>query len=223
MEAAEHTRAQILTSALHLLHERGPCVPVSHVKLREAAAGAYLTTGAAYHVWKNQDDFHRDLAVAAIAWRTAGPLDDTLAAIQRAVESGAPLAEIVRLGAVANLHDTGRDRGYPTSLVVRASSDVHPRVRRTSVVRQRRAIATSAALVDAPCRRYRRRMRVPFGFTDLATALNALSEGFGVQLLSGLEHPEFDLTGLAEDVGARWTLFAVAADGVVDRFTEPAG
>jgi hypothetical protein len=49
----------------------------------------------------------------------------------------------------------------------------------------------------------------------------ALSEGFAMQTMSGVPHPNYELDDMGPDVGRDWTLLAVAVEAVVDRLTEP--
>jgi hypothetical protein len=49
-----------------VLYETGVVAGVSHVKLAAAATRAGYTTKAAYRCWPSTEDFHRDVARAAI-------------------------------------------------------------------------------------------------------------------------------------------------------------
>jgi AcrR family transcriptional regulator len=71
---ADETRTLILEAAIQLLLERGVTAGVQHVRLQEVLRTVGLTTGAAYRIWNDQDDFHRDLAVAMVGVRFAPPV-----------------------------------------------------------------------------------------------------------------------------------------------------
>lgn len=51
---------------MEMLLERGVSAGVGHIRLQEVVRRAQLTTGAAYRLWADQDDFHRDLGPAII-------------------------------------------------------------------------------------------------------------------------------------------------------------
>src|SRR5690349_16679939 len=108
----EATRQRLLDVGVELLHERGLCVPVTHVRLSAVARAANLSTGAAYRVWERQEDFHRDLAVEAVRFRDTEAIHGTVERIRQAIDAGAPLSEVLRVGAIAHLHQ-GRDARDP--------------------------------------------------------------------------------------------------------------
>ena len=68
---------------------------------------------------------------------------------------------------------------------------------------------------------YERRMRPPFTLEHFTMMIAALSEGFVLQMLSGMEHPHVELDSGDPDVGSTWTLMAAAVDAFVTTFTEP--
>lgn len=199
-----------------MLHERGLSVGMGHVRLRDAAEDAYLTTGAAYNIWDGQADFHRDLAVAAVLWRDGNPLAETLRRVGTALRAGQPWPEVVRLAAEAQVHDPERDRGYLISLALRATAgDDDEDIRRASVSRHHETVRQFAGFVDELMRLYHRRMRAPYATVDLVTAIGAMSEGFSVHTLTGLDHPCYDIDG------EQWTLLGVSALALCEHFTEP--
>lgn len=211
------SRQLIVQEGLRILHEEGLSVGMARVRLRRAAADAYLTTGAAYNIWDGQADFHRDLAVAAVLWSDRGPLDETLAAVREAVRDEVPWPEVVRLASRAHVHDPQQDRGYLISLALRATAGDDEDVRAASRARHEDSVGQFAQFIDHLLDRYYRRMRAPFTTIDLVTALGALSEGFSVHTLSGLEHPRYTVEG------REWTLYAVSTLALCEHFTEPSG
>lgn len=217
----EETRALLLRTGVGLLHDRGLFVAVTHVRLSDVAKAADLTTGAAYRVWERQEDFHRDLAVAAVRYRSEETLHRTIQQIHAAVDGGAPLSEVLRIGALAQLQVSSPTDPFQIALGLRMLSGAVAEVAEAS--RQRHAESTAAfgQLYDAMLNRYDRRMRAPLDVQAMADALAALTEGFALQSLSGLPHPTFELDDLPDGVGREWTLIGLAIEGIVERLTEP--
>ena len=79
---AEDTRRLILEAGLQMLLERGATAGVQHIRLQEVLRSVGLTTGAAYRIWTDQTDFHRDLAVEMVGLRFAPPVTSASVAIQ---------------------------------------------------------------------------------------------------------------------------------------------
>ncbi len=204
-----------------MLHERGVHVAVTHVRLSDVAAAAGLTTGAAYRCWPNQDAFHRDLAVAAVQWRDHESIAETVAEIRDLVDAHAPLAEVVRVGAAANIHRYPEHRPFFTTIALRTCAAADSHLAAAARERLENAIESFEALYDAMLGRYQRRMRPPFTLRDLTIALVALSEGFAVQAMAGTPHPHVDRPDVDAGVGADWTLMACAVESIIEHFTEP--
>lgn len=225
----DEIRSRLLETGLRLLHERGVHVGVHHIRLSEVVAAAGLTTGAAYRRWETQDDFHRDLALAAIAWRDSGSIDVTVSVIRPLVEAGAPVHELLRVGAEANLHRMPDDAGFLASLALRAAAQTDDAVNAASRARQSEAVAEFSRLYEVILGTYRRRMRPPLTVAHPAQALGALSEGFASQATYESEHPRFERTmtrDIASDAAAteqprQWTLLGAAVLAIVEGFTEP--
>lgn len=209
------SRQRILEQGLRILHENGVSVGLGRVPMRQAAADAYLTTGAAYNIWDGQAAFHRDLAIAAVLWNDGGPLEETLRRVRTAIRAGKPWSEVVRLGAEGHVHDPHRDRGYLISLALRATAGDDEAIRTATVSRHENSVRQFARFVDELLTHYRRGMRPPYGAVDLVTAIGALSEGFGVHALSGIDHPRYAVDG------RQWTLFGVSTLALCEYFTEP--
>lgn len=217
----DETRQLLLDTGMQLLHARGAYVGVTHIRLSDVVDAAHLTTGAAYRIWENQDCFHRELAVAAVRLRSAGSVDGTVASIRAAVDAHAPLGEVIRLAAPANLHRYPDDVAYLTSLILRTTSRVDPDLLLASVERHRDAMAGFGQLYQAMLDVYGRRMRPAFSVEHMTAALAALSEGFAMQTMSGVEHPEIHRCDVGPGIGQAWTLFGCAAEAIVEHFTEP--
>lgn len=217
----DETRRLLLDVAIRMLHERGISVGVTHVRLGDVVTEAGLTTGAAYRCWPNQEAFHLDLAVAAVRWRDEASITRTVAAIRHLVEREAPLAEVLRAGAEANLHRYPVDVAFLTTIALRASAPFDEAVTEASRRRNADAVEAFAALYAAILSRYRRRIVAPFTLENFTLALVALSEGFALQSMSGEPHPRIDRGAEREGVGSDWTLLGASVEALVDFFTEP--
>ena len=215
------TRELLLETGLRALHERGLFVAVTHIRLSDVARRADLTTGAAYRVWENQEEFHRDLAVAAVRHRNQESVDRTTERIAAAVASGAPLAEVLRVGAEAHLYMHRPDDPFLITLSLRTLSGSVDEVGVASRERHAESMVAFEGLYSLMLDRYRRRMRPPLGIDALSHALAALTEGFAIQAMSGLEHPVYCQDDTGDGVGAEWTLLGIAIEGIVERLTEP--
>jgi len=217
----DETRKLLLDVGIRLLYERGIHLGVTHIRLSDVVAAAGLTTGAAYRCWENQDAFYRDLAAAALLNREKMPVDDTIARIAPLVADGAPLAEVVRAGAEANLHRYPEDTAYLTKIALRVCGPANDEMAEATQLRFRTSIDSYAGMYSEMLGVFGRRMRHPYTVRDLALSLTALSEGFAVQAMSGTDHPRLERTDQAPGVGSDWTLFACGAEAIIDHFTEP--
>lgn len=217
------TRALLLATGVRQLHERGLFVAVTHIRLSDVAKAADLTTGAAYRVWERQEDFHRDLAIAAIRYSDADSIRATVERIYQVVEAKAPLAEVLRIGAMAHLHVNSPQDPFLIALSLRTLTGGVPALAEAAQQRHAESVASFEALYQALLDRYHRRMRRPFGIEALSHALAALAEGFAMQAMNGLEHPTYELDDVAPGVGREWSLLAVAVEGLVERLTQPLG
>lgn len=218
----EATRARLLDAGLKELHERGLFVAVTHVRLSQVAKAAHLTTGAAYRVWATQEQFHRDLAVAAIRFRDRQAIQSTVGTIRAAIETGAPLAEVLRIGAVAHLHPGWHANDpFLINLSLRTLGGSVPELAEAARDRHAESMAAFEHLYGVMLTLFRRRMRPPLGIEALSGSLAALTEGFAIQALNQIPHPAYVLTDPPPGVHAEWTLLGLAIEGIIDRLTEP--
>ena len=217
----DETKDLLLRTALDQLYEKGLFVAVTHIRLTEVVKAAGLTTGAAYKVWERQEDFHRDLAVEAVRFRDRLAVGATVRLIHQAVDGGAPLREILRVGSHAHLHLPNPGDPFLVTLALRTLSPVDDELAEASRQRHVDSIEAFEQLYEAMLLRYGRRIREPFDLRAMANALAAITEGFALQSLSGFDHPTYEIEADDERVGAEWTLLAVAVEAIVDRFTEP--
>lgn len=217
----ERTRQLLLDVGLEMLHERGVDVGVHHVRLSEVVEAAGMTTGAAYRCWDNQDVFHRELAGAAIGWRDQTSIAATVAGIRSLVDAGAPLAEVIRVGAEANLHRYPDDAGFLITIALRAAAPRASALAEAGRQRSADSLLAYAELYAALLNVSRRRIRPPFTLEQMTMALASLSEGFALQAISGEPHVRVEFGDRAPGVGNDWTLFGCAVEGLVEWFTEP--
>jgi AcrR family transcriptional regulator len=225
------TRKLLLDTGIAMLHEQGVTAGVAHIRLRDVLKRAGLTTGAAYRLWSDQSEFHRDLAVAATRWRDDSPLARTVVAIRQLVEDKAPLRAVIRRAAATHIEglvgvDEEVDEECPTSsflttLALRAAAANTEELRAASSDRHHDSLSSFVELYEALLRAYGRRMRPPFTLQHIAVALAALGEGFALQAIEGEEHPVVVLPGVDGEDEEEWTLFGVAVDALVNAVTEP--
>ena len=204
----DETRQLLLDVGLQCLYERGVSVGVTHVKLNDVVTAAGLTTGAAYRCWDNQEAFHHDLAVAAMRWRDRHSIAATVDGIRDLVDRRAPWREVVRAGAAANLESFRNDPSFVTSIALRVCAQFDDALERAGKDRLDTALSSFADLYGGLLKLYGRRMRPPFTLEHFTMMIAALSEGFVLQMLSGMEHPHVEL-----DVGRPRCRFDVDADG----------
>jgi AcrR family transcriptional regulator len=217
----DDTRQLLVDVGLRLLHERGVSVSVTHIRLTEVVAAAGMTTGAAYRCWENQGAYHRDLAVAAAQWRDRASVQDTVDDIADLVAGGAPIGEVLRVAAEANLYTYPEDTPFLTTIALRTCAPADPAVAAAGRRHLSSAVDSFASLYDSLLRVYGRRVAEPYTLRDLTVALAALSEGFVLQAITGEPQPRIIRGDVEAGVDKDWSLFGCAAEAIVMRFTEP--
>jgi AcrR family transcriptional regulator len=227
---AEDTRRLILEAAIQMLLERGATAGVQHIRLQEVLRSVGLTTGAAYRIWGDQDEFHRDLAVAMVGLRFAPPVASAAGAIEEVLSSGGSLDDVARVAALDfvtyaskfHLEPESRDsHAFITALALRTAAGAWPELRVASAERHRESIAAFATFYAALLQRFGRRMREPLTIVDFTEAMAALGEGFAIRAAEGLDHPTYDIPEGAELPSGEWTLFGIGIRGLVAAFTIP--
>ena len=225
---AEDTRRLILEAGLQMLLERGATAGVQHIRLQEVLRSVGLTTGAAYRIWTDQTDFHRDLAVEMVGLRFAPPVTSASVAIQQVLESGGSLDDVARVAALDfvtyaskfHLEPESRDsHAFITALALRTAAGSWPELRVASAERHRGSIEAFADFYGALLQRYGRRVRSPLTIVDFTEAMAALGEGFAIRSAQGLDHPMYDIAEGAEVPGGSWTLFGLSILGMIEAFT----
>jgi AcrR family transcriptional regulator len=156
-QTLDQTRKRLLDTALVMLEQRGLFVGVTHVRLSEVVAEAGMTTGAAYRCWDDQTAFHRDLALAAVRQRDQGTIDRTVQHIRHLVDARAPLPEVLRVAAAANLHRYPEDAAFLITIPLRMTSPSDPELAQASGERHREAMTSFVSLYDALLGVYERR------------------------------------------------------------------
>lgn len=219
--SAAQTRQLLLDTAIGMYHELGARAGVSHVRLSDVVRRAGLTTGAAYRLWDDQSAFHTELAREAIRWRDRNASARTIAAIRPIVESRAPVEEMIRCGAEANLYSAHDNEAFLATLALRAAAWGTAELMDVSRERMDESLAEFEQLYIGLLEVYGRRMREPFTTQHLTLALSALTEGFGIHGATGVDHPRVEIPSDDPRVGRDWSLFGAAAWAIVDHMTEP--
>ena len=192
------TRQLLLRTGVEMLLERGVSAGVSHIRLQQVVRRAQLTTGAAYRLWADQDDFHRDLAVAITRLRDTSPVADIHSVIDDPRMLGAGLDEVIRLAAAAHVQaisgaDPRGSRLFLVALALRASARTWDDLTQASIERHLESIADFAEVYRLLMSMHNYRMRPPLTVEDFAVAMAALGEGFAVHgdrrsFASGVPH-----------------------------------
>lgn len=224
---ADETRRLILSAGLQLLLERGASAGVQHIRLQEVLRTVGLTTGAAYRIWADQDDFHRDLAVELVRLRFAPPAASAAAAVREVAAAGGSLDDVIRAAALDHvvyasrfhLEPQSRDsHAFITALALRTAAGAWKELREASAERHEESIDDFCRFYSALMDEFGYRMRTPFTVRDFAESMAALGEGFAVRAAEGLDHPMLDIAEEDEAPTGQWSLFGIAARGLVDAF-----
>lgn len=228
--SADDTRRLILEAGLQLLLERGATAGVQHIRLQEVLRRVGLTTGAAYRIWADQDDFHRDLSIEMVGLRFAPPVASAQGAIQEILDADGSIHDVARIAALDHvtyaskfhLEPESRDsHAFITALALRTAAGSWPELRVASAERHAGSIAAFETFYDVLLTRFGRRLRSPFTITDFTEAMAALGEGFAIRAAEGLGHPTYEIPEDAEAPSGDWTLFGISILGLVTAFTLP--
>lgn len=221
------TRALLLETGMEMLLQRGISAGVGHIRLQEVVRRAGLTTGAAYRLWADQDDFHRDLSVALARRRHDRPVDGTLGAIEQVLATGASLDEVIRLAAATHVRSFDGEAGVGESrssrlfliaLALRATSQTWTELKDASTDRHTESVDAFAQLYGRLMQAYGYRMRTPYVIQDFAVAMAALGEGFALHAIEGLQHPVRTIDPGQEGPPGEWTLFGICVRGLIAEF-----
>jgi AcrR family transcriptional regulator len=224
----EQTKALLLRAGMQMLLERGMSAGVQHIRLQDVLRRTGLTTGAAYRLWADQSDYHRDLAVAMMRMRVVGPADTMQAAIVDLIESGASGEDVINAAALAHVRTANLDMSDPTDLLdaqsflialaLRTTADTWPELTEASHERHRESVAAFSELYRRLMDAYGMRMREGLTLEDFSEALAAIAEGFAIRALEGLEHPTYRLDGADGLPTGEWTLLGLSVRALVFGF-----
>lgn len=227
----EQTRTLLLRTGMQMLLERGVSAGVQHIRLQDVLRRTGLTTGAAYRLWADQSDFHRDLAVAMMRMRVIGPADAMQAAVADLMASGASGEDVINAAALAHVRTATLDMADPTDLLdaqsflialaLRTTADTWPELTEASHERHRESVEAFSELYQRLMDAYGMRMRRGVTIEDFSEALAAIAEGFAIRALEGLEHPRYDLDGDDGMPSGEWTLLGLAVRSLVAGFMAP--
>lgn len=224
---AEDTRRLIIDAGLQLLLERGASAGVQHIRLQEVLRTVGLTTGAAYRIWADQTDFHRDLSIEMVRLRFAPPAKSARVATEFVLEGDGTMDDVIRattrdhVAYASRFHREPESRdshAFITALALRTAAGSWPELREASAERHAESIADFTEFYTTVMEQVGLVMRPPFTVQDFAEAMAALGEGFAVRAAEGLDHPMFEIEGGDHLRPGAWTLFGVAAKGLVDVF-----
>lgn len=229
--SGDETRALLLRVGMQMLLERGVSAGVQHIRLQDVLRHAGLTTGAAYRLWADQNDYQRDLAVAMVRLRLSSPTDYARAAVEKLIAEGASGDDIIRTAADAHVRSATIDTDNPAdaldahqfliSLALRTTAQTWPELKDASRERHRESIAAFAEFYAHLMQAYGLRMKSPLTVTDFTEAMAAMGEGFAVRALEGIEHPRYDAHEGDEIPAGSWTLFALGVRALVNEFMTP--
>lgn len=194
-----------------------PGLALAHVKLADVAERAGVTKGALYHLWPSQEAYWRDLLEHLLSTnRLFGA--DRLATMS--AELIAARGEPQTLREWANeLFDTVRaDPAFFARVSLFAYLD-DEEVRSTLDLEARAAIDRLQPVLASAVEDMGRRPRSEGALRDLTVELAALLEGLSLKYRVDPDRTP-DLPPLR---GRRLTLFAAAADALLQAFTEPIG
>jgi len=224
---ADETRRLIIDAGLQLLLERGASAGVQHIRLQEVLRSVGLTSGAAYRIWSDQDDFHRDLAVEMVRLRFAEPTASATTAVGGILDGGGGMDDAIRAATFDHVRYASRfhlepesrdSHAFITALALRTAAGAWKELRAASAERHAESVADFCEFYAAIMTRFGYRMRTPFTVQDFAEAMAALGEGFAVRAAEGLDHPMFEIADDEEAPAGTWSLFGIAARGLVDAF-----
>lgn len=227
----DETRTLLLQVGLQMLLEQGVAAGVQHIRLQDVLRRAGLTTGAAYRLWADQNDYQRDLAVAMVKLRLSNPVEYARSAVQELIAAGADGNDIIRAAAEAHVRTVAIEPEDPAdaldaqqfviSLALRATAQTWPELREASLERHRESITAFAEFYAELMAAYGLRMKSPLSVTDFAETMAAMGEGFAVRAMEGIAHPRYEVTGDGEIPPGNWTLFALGVRALVNEFMTP--
>lgn len=227
----EQTKILLLRTGMQMLLERGVSAGVQHIRLQDVLRRAGLTTGAAYRLWSDQADYHRELAVAMMRMRVAGPADAMRAQVEELIGEGASGEEIIRQAALQHMRaaelstedptDLLEAQSFRVALALRTAADSWPELTDASHDRHRESIEAFTELYQHVIDAYGMRVRDGLTIEDFAEAMAAMAEGFAIRSLERIPHPTYRLSGRDGAPEGEWTLLGLTVRALVNAFMIP--
>lgn len=224
----EQTRELLLRVGMQMLLERGASAGVQHIRLQEVLRRAGLTTGAAYRLWADQEEYQRELAVAMLRTRLSDPADSARAAVDALIAEGASGGDVIRAAAAAHVRSAVAPAESPGSsleaqqfligLALRTTADTWPELKDAARARHRESVESFARFYADLMAAYGLTMKRGLTVDDFAEAMAAVGEGFALHALSGMDHPSYDLDGSDGLPEGDWSLFGLVVRALVYSF-----
>ena len=232
IRSLEDTRKSFLDAGLAEVKERGVGTAVDHIRLADVAQRIGLTPPAAYRIWGGgraegeggQDRFRKDLARYCIEHIGRGVPGSVVTAAMALIDAGATLPELIRICVKLDFDELSRNPGEIAVLMgLLAAAGRDETLAAAAKQTYNEIHAEFAALYDVLLNHYDREMVPPLTSTDMAAVLESLSNGV---LLQHSVNPDVIDRSLGDQSGdeqplARWSLYALAVEGIVERFTRP--
>lgn len=228
----DETKRLILETGVGLLMARGLEGGCAHVGMSDALAeiesstGRRITNASVYgRIWANQSEFHKDLLLEAASEFPSGEEVESRSvaalALERTVGQSTDLRirELSRVIGSSHLTALGESRSWQTWLAIWALTVSTPTLEDdlergpTIAHRHQLAVEAFADMLAEVLEALDVELRPGLTVQQLSMALYALSEGLVL-------HQRFSTDYVVTvDVGDEpWTLFAVAMEGIIQRF-----
>jgi hypothetical protein len=221
----DETRALLLDVGVQLLVETGVEVNANRISLIDVCREAGLkTSGSAYKIWPNQEQFRIDLMRRLLGAVTVRP--DTIDLIAESISADSPLpapSEFLRTIANENATTDMERRDFDLYIGVWLAAINDPELARALTDSDIDIAASYSRLYDSVMDAYDLEWVPPFDATLFAITVGALAEGFSI---CSRHAPERVPTALMRPTGPNgedqpWHLYACGVQAIVDAFTRP--
>ncbi len=192
-----------------------PGLALAHVKLADVADRAGVTKGALYHIWPSQEAFWHDLLVHLIETNQLFGADQ-LAAIGTDLAAAIGTTPTLREYGNALFDSLSNDPAYFARISLFSYLD-DASVRAELDRSFRASVGRITPVLEASITAMGRQLLDGTTIWDFAVAIAALLDGLCLQFrISPDRTPDVPLAD-----GARWTLFAAAAEALLMGYTSP--